>query len=218
MRWIGVTVAIALATPAAVIAKVTDLQCVPFARNETGIQIYGDAWTWWGQAEGRYRRGSRPVAGAVMAFRPYGNSKLGHVAVVAKIVNNREVLLNHSNWSLINGRRGQIERGVRAIDVSEDNDWSRVRVWYAPIGDLGTTHFPLFGFIYPDGVKMPKSKQEKKDEAKAIKTPKDKRHDKTESGAKALKPAKSEKPEKTKKPEKSGKATGLPGIAKFLGR
>src|SRR3546814_5614904 len=30
-------------------------QCVPFARAASGIQIYGDAWTWWGQAEDRYQ-------------------------------------------------------------------------------------------------------------------------------------------------------------------
>ena len=29
------------------------LQCVPYARQVSGIQIYGDAWTWWDQAEGR---------------------------------------------------------------------------------------------------------------------------------------------------------------------
>jgi hypothetical protein len=29
------------------------LQCVPYARQVSGIQIYGDAWTWWDQAAGR---------------------------------------------------------------------------------------------------------------------------------------------------------------------
>lgn len=125
------------------------LQCVPYARQVSGISIYGDAHTWWGQAEGRYARGQRPKVGAVMTFKPHGNSSLGHVAAVSRIVDERTILIRHANWSPINGRRGQIEDNVRVIDVSDDNDWSEVRVWYAPIQALGGSHWPVQGFIYP---------------------------------------------------------------------
>lgn len=125
------------------------LQCVPYARQVTGIQIYGDAHTWWGQAEGRYARGFRPKVGAVMALKPSGGSTLGHVAAVSRILDNRTILIRHSNWSMINGRRGQIEDNVKVIDVSPANDWSSVRVWYAPLQDLGGSHWPVQGFIYP---------------------------------------------------------------------
>ncbi|MCW1427672.1 CHAP domain-containing protein [Novosphingobium sp. JCM 18896] len=124
------------------------LQCVPYARQVTGVNIYGDAHTWWSQAEGRYARGREPKVGAVMAFRPFGNSHLGHVAAVSKIVDSRTLLISHANWSPINGRRGQIERNVRAVDVSPNNDWSQVRVWFAPIKALGGTAWPVTGFIY----------------------------------------------------------------------
>ncbi len=124
------------------------LQCVPYARQVSGIRIYGDAHTWWDQAEGRYARGYKPKVGAVMAFRPNGNSRLGHVAAVSKVIDSRTVLIRHANWSPINGRRGQIEDNVRAVDVSEDNDWSAVRIWYGPSQALGATHWPLAGFIY----------------------------------------------------------------------
>ena len=124
------------------------LQCVPYARQVSGIRIYGDAHTWWDQAEGRYARGTKPKVGAVMAFRPNGNSHLGHVAAVSKVIDSRTVLIRHANWSPINGRRGQIEDDVRAVDVSQDNDWSAVRVWYGPSQALGATHWPLAGFIY----------------------------------------------------------------------
>ncbi len=124
------------------------LQCVPYARRVSGIRIYGDAHTWWGQAEGKYAKGARPQVGAVMAFKPHGNMRLGHVAAVSRIVDSRTVLLKHSNWSIINGRRGQIEDNVRAIDVSPANDWSEVRVWFDPIQALGGTHWPVLGFIY----------------------------------------------------------------------
>jgi surface antigen len=123
------------------------LQCVPYARNVTGIRIYGDAYTWWGQAQGRYARGNRPKLGAVMAIRPHGNSRLGHVAAVSGILDSRTVLLRHANWSA----PGQIEDNVRAIDVSPGNDWSEVRIWHAPSGNLGARHWPVYGFIYKDG-------------------------------------------------------------------
>ena len=124
------------------------LQCVPYARTVSGIQIRGDAWTWWGQAAGKYARGDRPKLGAVMAFKPHGKMELGHVAAISGIIDSRTVLLRHANWSLINGARGQIENDVRAVDVSPANDWSEVRVWFAPLQGLGSTAWPVHGFIY----------------------------------------------------------------------
>ena len=129
-------------------AQYSYLQCVPYARQVSGIRIFGDAHTWWNQAEGHYARGRTPRVGAVMAFSPHGNMRLGHVAAVSRIIDSRTVLLRHANWSEIDGRRGQIEDNVRAVDVSPDNDWSEVRVWFAPIADLGTTRWPVRGFIY----------------------------------------------------------------------
>lgn len=136
------------ATPAHALNE--GLQCVPFARALTGVEIRGDAHSWWDQAEGRYERGSRPKVGAVMTFVPHGNMRLGHVAAVRRIIDKRTLLISHANWSTIDGVRGHIEEDVRVIDVSEENDWSRVRVWYTPNGALGTTEWPLHGFIYPD--------------------------------------------------------------------
>ena len=136
------------------------LQCVPYARDVSGIAIYGDAHTWWEQAAGRFERGNVPRVGAVMAFVPHRNMRLGHVAAVARIVDSRTVLLDHANWSPINGRRGQIERGVKAIDVSPANDWSQVRVWYDPMQGLGATAWPIHGFIYPDGKAKARPRQQ----------------------------------------------------------
>jgi surface antigen len=143
---------IALIIPAQAMA----LQCVPYARQASGVQIFGNAKTWWAQAAGRYARGSEPKVGAVMAFKPTRSMPLGHVGMVSKIVSDREVLIDHANWSTIGGRRGHIERGARVLDVSPNGDWSQVRVWYAPIKGLGTSTYPLHGFIYNDATKAEK--------------------------------------------------------------
>jgi len=144
-----VALCLTAATPANAAASKASkvLQCVPFARQMSGIEIRGNAWTWWSQAEGRYQRGDDPKVGSVMSFQRTSHMPLGHVAMVSKIVSDREVLLTHANWSY----RGGIERNVRAVDVSPAGDWSQVKVWFAPTGDLGSSVYPVNGFIYPSG-------------------------------------------------------------------
>ena len=137
-----------VAAPAAALNE--GLQCVPYARALSGVTIFGDAHTWWGQADGKYTRGNEPKVGAVLAFPPYGKMRLGHVAAVRRVVDDRTIIISHANWSTIGGVRGHIEEDVRAVDVSDANDWSRVRVWYTPNAALGSTQWPAYGFIYPN--------------------------------------------------------------------
>ncbi|MFC4845654.1 CHAP domain-containing protein [Hephaestia sp. GCM10023244] len=124
-------------------------ECVPFARAASGIQIYGDAWTWWGQAEGRYQRGHTPRVGSVIVFPKSPKLRLGHVAVISRIVDSRVALVTHANWSRVDGKRGHAEQDVTLYDVSKNNDWSEVRVWYRGIDGLGGSIYPVAGFIYP---------------------------------------------------------------------
>ncbi|MFZ2995664.1 CHAP domain-containing protein [Sphingobium sp.] len=126
------------------------LQCVPYARVVSGVQIRGDALTWWDQASAQYQRGHRPKKGAVLAFRPNGPMTLGHVAVVSRVLGDRRVLIRHANWST----PGAIEEDVLAIDVSDAGDWSAVRVWHSPTGQMGARTNPTFGFIYPAKAKL----------------------------------------------------------------
>lgn len=123
-------------------------ECVPFARQMSGIQIVGNAWTWWDQAAGRYARGPKPRVGAVIVFRPLGAMKLGHVAVVSRIVTRRVIMVTHANWSRIGGVRGRAERDVTVIDASPAGDWSQVKVWFQSNDALGGTVYPIYGFIY----------------------------------------------------------------------
>lgn len=123
-------------------------ECVPFARAASGIQIYGDAWTWWDQAEGRYARGETPRVGSVIVFARSPRLQRGHVAVVSRIVDRRVLMVTHANWSRLNGERGHVEQDVTLTDVSPDNDWSAVKVWYRGATGLGSTVYPIYGFVY----------------------------------------------------------------------
>jgi surface antigen len=117
------------------------LWCVPFARAVTGVDIRGNAKTWWAQAKDRYARGQEPQVGAVMAFASSRAMPMGHVAVVSKVVSDREILIDHANWE-----RNRITEDALVVDVSEKGDWSRVKVANAG-GTLGRVN-PVNGFIY----------------------------------------------------------------------
>ena len=119
--------------------------CVPFARNASGIDIRGDAKTWWTQAKGVFAQGYVPQPGAVMTFKATRKLPLGHVAVVSEVVSEREILVDHANWS-----RNQVSLGMAVIDVSEKNDWSAVRLMSNP--DAYGRVYPVEGFILPKPV------------------------------------------------------------------
>jgi len=121
------------------------LQCVPYARQLSGLQIRGDAWTWWPAAEGRYQRGPTPRVGSVLVLKRTNRLRFGHLAVVTQVVGPREVLAEHANWL----NRGRIHRNVPVVDVSPANDWSLVRLWYVPGNHLGGRSYPAHGFIHP---------------------------------------------------------------------
>jgi len=125
-------------------------QCVPFARLISGIQIFGDAYTWWQQAVGRYDVGFQPKTGAVLCFKPTERMRLGHVAVVSEVLTDRIVQITHANWSPIEGSRGKVEKDVTLVDVSPEGNWSQVKVWYDPNRDLGGSTYQTYGFIYQD--------------------------------------------------------------------
>ena len=146
---LAVALVMSLAPTAGAVAD-TYWQCVPFARLVSGIQIFGDAYTWWRQAIGKYETGFQPKAGAVLCFKPTARMKLGHVAVVSQVLTDRIVQITHANWSPIEGSRGQVEKDVTLVDVSAAGDWSQVKVWYDPNRDLGGSTYSTEGFIYPD--------------------------------------------------------------------
>src|SRR3546814_10020955 len=75
-----------------------------------------------------YAKGKTPRAGAVLVLGKTGRLRRGHLAVVAEVRSSREIIVHQANW--LNG--GRIHRYTPVRDVSKNNDWSAVRVWYTP--------------------------------------------------------------------------------------
>ncbi len=127
-------------------ARAGGISCVPFARADSGIAVAGNAWQWWDNAAGVYARGAVPEAGSVLTFRANGRMRLGHVAVVDRVINPREIEIEHANW-WGPGAHGGVSRNIPVVDVSEANDWSAVRVGLGQSGEFGSV-YPTYGFIY----------------------------------------------------------------------
>jgi len=124
------------------------ISCVPYAREATGMAISGNGRDWWHNAAGLYDRSHRPEPGSVMAMPGTGAMRMGHVAVVERVLGPREIEIHHANWGGPGIARGTVMRGVNVVDVSAANDWSAVRI---QTGHSDTTFgrvYPIYGFIH----------------------------------------------------------------------
>ena len=119
------------------------LQCVPYARAHSDVKLYGDAYTWWDKAEGKYPREAAPEPGAVMVLNNYAGPDRAHVAVVRRLISAREIRVDHANWL----DDGSIYVNDPVEDVSESNDWSLVRVFNLKTAAWGGKVYPVQGFI-----------------------------------------------------------------------
>ena len=120
------------------------VECAPFARALTGVSLSGAAADWWWQAAGRYERSQRPQVGGLLVFRRSARLPSGHVAVVSRVFSRREILVTQANWV-----HHRVSQDQPVEDVSEAGDWTRVRVWWPPAGQMGVTIYPALGFILP---------------------------------------------------------------------
>jgi hypothetical protein len=121
------------------------MECAPFARAVSGVDLKGPAADWWWAAAGRYTRTSTPVVGSVLTFRRTSRLPDGHAAVVSRLVSTREIRVTQANWV-----HSRVTDDMPVIDISERNDWTLVRVWWPPSGQLGSRHYPTWGFITPE--------------------------------------------------------------------
>jgi surface antigen len=120
------------------------LSCAPFARALTGLALAGDAADWWDAASGRYARSATPAVGSVLVFRRAGRLPYGHVSVVSRVLDERHIHVIQANWT-----PDELDEDQLIVDVSPDNDWTEVRVWYPPADQLGTHTYAAYGFILP---------------------------------------------------------------------
>ncbi len=117
--------------------------CVEYARMRSGLAMFGDAKFWWARAKNLYARAKAPVENAVMVFTVTPRLKLGHVAVVTKIVSSREIRVDQANWQ----NHGEIDHSTPVLDVSTKNDWSQVRVWDIKSSQFGRMSMPVSGLF-----------------------------------------------------------------------
>lgn len=122
------------------------MECVPYARAHSGVQIYGDAYTWWAKAAGHFERGADPKPGAILVLAGYAGPNRAHLAVVHDIVSSREIRVDHANWL----NDGAIYVNDPVVDVSPANDWSVVKVWNVRSEAWGVRIYNVQGFIGPD--------------------------------------------------------------------
>lgn len=123
------------------------IQCVPYARDVSGIPIRGNAHTWWNQAAGRYERSNMPKPRAVMVLSKTKRLRYGHLAVVKEVIDPRHIDVTHSNWGGNRVTRCVIYRSMRVKDISIQNNWSKVRFWNYNSNSYGRI-YEVSGFIY----------------------------------------------------------------------
>lgn len=118
-------------------------QCVAYVHAHSAFRIQANAHLWWARAAGIHARGKAPEVGSVLSFRSVRGMPLGHVALVSRVVDEREIEIDHNNWLGV----GPV-RGASVIDVSPKNDWTAVRVANRPGARVYGRVYPTDGFIH----------------------------------------------------------------------
>ncbi|RYG65128.1 hypothetical protein EON64_12580 [archaeon] len=84
----------------------------------------------------------------MLVLHDYAGPEHGHLAVVRNLINGREIRVDHANWL----NDGSVFVNNPVMDVSEGNDWTKVRVWNIQTGAWGGKVYPVQGFIGPEVV------------------------------------------------------------------
>lgn len=124
-------------------------ECVPYARRVSGINLRGDAHTWWASAAGVYKRGNAPLSGSILVLSRTSKLRHGHLSVVTDVLSPREINVTHTNWGNDWLSRRVTYQTHRVEDVSANNSWTSVRFWNNEVGAYGFP-YQASGFIYPE--------------------------------------------------------------------
>lgn len=122
-------------------------QCVPYARELSGIPIYGDAHQWWHKAN-PFQKRKYPQKGAVLVLAKSSRLSRGHLAVVKQVLGPRQINVSHTNWGSDRATRRVVFDSHRVKDVSKQNDWSKVIFWNPQIDRWGLP-YKVSGFVVP---------------------------------------------------------------------
>jgi len=141
-------IALGILVALAMIPNALATNCVQYVKASSDFNISGNAWLWWDHAAGIYERGKAPREGSVLVFKRTHKMQAGHVALVARVLDDQTVLIDHANWGSDGREKGRIQRGVLAMDCSSRHDWSAVCVWNEKYEVYGHP-YPTNGFIYP---------------------------------------------------------------------
>ncbi len=121
-------------------------QCVRYCKEQGWWDFGGleHAGKWFDAAKEKgYDVGSVPHVGSVLVWKIQPGLPDGHVAIVAKIINDNEILVNHANWPL----GDPVRYGISVRD-SSGGKWKKVSISNGP--DKET-----YGFIYQKGTTVP---------------------------------------------------------------
>lgn len=147
------------------------VECVQFVKDELAKSyptrdfsaLHGNAADWYRNAKkahGTSVVGALPSKGAVMVFAGSGDAasfpryasfasgSLGHVALVSKVVNGQNILVDHSNW-----RRGVTDRNV---PVTTSDNWTTASVYNVETRTMGGGRWAVAGFISPGAFPLKK--------------------------------------------------------------
>ena len=124
------------------------VQCAIYARDVTGVRLYGDADSWWRGSSNLYNRGQKPRNGAILVLKKTSRMHGGHVAVVNEVLGPHMINVTHSNWGADSKSRHIIYDAMRVKDVSANGDWTSVRFWNYEQNVFGFP-YAAYGFIYP---------------------------------------------------------------------
>ena len=156
--------AIAAVTTVAVPTPAGAVECVQFVKDELAKSypnrdfsaLHGNAADWYRNAKKAYGSsvvGALPSKGAVMVFAGSGDAasfpryasfasgSLGHVALVTKVVNGQNILVDHANW-----RQGLVDRNVK---VTTGDNWVTASVFNLNTNAMGGNRYAVAGFISP---------------------------------------------------------------------
>jgi len=126
------------------INTICEPQCVNHVKNNLpenskwkNIKI-GSAKNWWELEDDIYKKGNKPRVKSIIIYDEWQNNEYGHAGIVVDIRGD-SLLINHSNWIFVKGKRCNITTNWFLLKRDMDDSISVIR---------NNNTYPVLGFIY----------------------------------------------------------------------